>query len=270
MAGQDASVQSVQTMEDRLSQVLTVVMELKTEMGDMSQRMGRVERGDTGGDIESDPENQVDSDNETEPPRDNGDASDVTPDSLRRNVQIMARAAERLAQFGASQIATSEGLDFDFGRGRGKKSGSQLLASDAIQARIDWPHFCAKRMSAGRRKPVHYCDLKPEEFAHGFLGMLNGPKSKFDRELMLQLLENLMQDACDFGWENARDFYEMLGVDVERGQLSWDEVDTIHNLRMAYCRTVFPDKQGAKEGQRGQSCSALPGKRCCASYQRKV
>ena len=316
------------------NEILAAVMELKSQMSHVFQRMDGYERGDTGRDSQSDPENPRGSDivpiqpqdsgaenprnfdiepirpwdsgagNQSnfdiEPirprdsgvpqeatsdplfrnvqvmaraadrPTDNGAALEVTADSLHRNVQIMARAAERLAQFGANQVATNEGLDINFGRGQGKKSGSQLLASDAIQSRIDWPHFYARRMSAGRRKQVHYCDLKPEEFTHGFLAMINAQKSVFNREIMLALLENLMQDATDFGWDNARDFYEMLGIDVERGQLRWEESNTIHTLRMTYCRTIFPDKKPSKEGQKGPTRAAPPGTRCRASYQRKA
>ena len=287
-----------QSQPEIQNEILAAILELKSQMSLVFVRMDGYERGDTGKDKPSDPENPHGSDLEliqpqdmgaaqaatsdplfrnvqimaraADQPSDNGANQEVTPDSLHRNVQIMARAAERLAQFGASQIATNENLDIHFGRGQGKKSGSQLLASEAIQARIDWPHFYARRMSAGRRKPVHYYDMKPEEFAHGFLAMINAPKSVFDREIMLRLLEDLMQDATDFGWDNARDFYEMLGVDVERGQLRWEDANTIHMLRMTYCRTVFPEKRTGKEGQKGQSRAAPPGTRCCASYQRKT
>ena len=129
----------------------------------------------------------------------------------------MAQAAEKLSQFGASQVAFVDVAGGNYALGLGKKLGSQLFASDAIQVRIDWPHFYVGCRVGGRRRAVHYADLKPEEFMQGFLSMLHAGKNKFDREGMLELLRMLMQDASDLGWETARDLYESLGLDFERG-----------------------------------------------------
>ena len=259
-----------QTMGDTNSQILTMLMELKMEVSGVRHRMDTFESRGTGADNQSDPGSPVDSTNLAARSQDNGDLQDLTPDSLRKNMQIMAQAAERLAQFGASQVTASGGVDNLTLRGPGRKSGSQMLASDAIKSVIDWPHFYVKRMVAGRRKPIYFADLKAVEFVQGFMAMLKAPKNVFDREKMLNLLHTLMQDATDFGWDNARKFYEMLGVDVERGLLRWDDMIAIESMRLTYCRTVVPEKKDSKEGQKGQTRTAPPGTRCCASFQRNA
>ena len=267
----DEEEEAEQSPEVGNGQLLTMMMEIRTEMSSFRQRMDGWEARGTGADNQSDPESLPDSNDQIVQPQDNAGLHDLTPESLRKNMEIMAQAAERLAQFGASQVAASGGLDNLSIRGPGKKSGSQLLASDAIKAVIDWPHFYVMRLTAGRRKPVHYCDLRAVEFMQGYLAMLKAPKSVFDRETMLELLHTLMQDATDYGWENAREFYEMLGIDVEWGLLRWNESVTIENRRLTYCRAVAAEKKEvAKEGQKAQTRSAPPGTRCCASYQRNA
>ena len=279
--------QQVDQLSSAVEQLLAGMMEIRTQMVEFGDRMERVEGRDTGADNQPDsqqhhesirdtgadnqpdPQQRNDTDGDGFQSRDSGTVQLITPESLRQNVQIMAQAAEKLSQFGASQMAFVEGAEGGFVRGIGKKSGAQMLASDAIQSRIDWPHFYVRRRVAGRRRAIHYADLTPEEFMQGFLSMLRAPKNNFDREGMLELLRTLMQDASDFGWETARDFYESLGTDVERGDLRWEDTVLIQQMRMTYCRVVFPDKKEAKEPSKPQTRAAPANTKCCASYQKR-
>ena len=99
----------------------------------------------------------------------------ITPKSLRKNVQIMAQAAERLAEI-AGEDSDSEDLpNLPRGRQKGKRSGSVLVATDIIEKRIDWPHLYIKRKVAGKSKGVAFEDMRMEEFVYGLVLMLKLP-----------------------------------------------------------------------------------------------
>ena len=84
---------------------------------------------------------------------------------------------------------------------------------------------------------------------------------------MLRILDMLMQDAMDFSWENARNFYEQLGLDVENGDIRWGDSEAVNLMRMTYSRTVFPEKKEEKQASKNQQKSAPAGMKCCAAYQ---
>ena len=145
----------------------------------------------------------------------------ATPDSLRRNIQLMAQAATRIAQMRSDEqddvLDTIQGI-----RARGKKSGSLLTAPDIVEKTIDWPHMHVRRVVNGKRKNLTYNDLSVEEFVYGYISMLKTSRNKMDRDTMIDLLQILMQDAMDFSWGNACGFYEAIGLEVEHGSLRWN------------------------------------------------
>ena len=99
--------------------------------------------------------------------------------------------------------------------------------------------------------------------------MIESPHSKFDYRKMTTLFRHVMQDTVDFSWANARNFYERVGLDVEKGVLQWSDEEAIRELRFTYARTVFPAKKENKEGPRPAPPAAPAGMKCCAPYQRK-
>ena len=198
-------------------------------------------------------------------------ATYTTPESLRKDVRAMQRAAARIAS-----IQSDDSDDEDYGiirksRKNGKKSGSVMTATDTIRDRIDWPHMYVKRTVGGRRVGVTYKELKVEEFVFGFVAMLRSPKCTMDKDVMLDILGMLMQDTIDFKWENARAFYEMLGVDVESGVREWTDADQIMNMRLIHSRANLTDKKEEKETKKpgfGKMNGATV--RCCALYQKRT
>ena len=197
-----------------------------------------------------------------------GELVAATPDSLRKNIQLMAKAAGRIAQMGDDDRDEEDNGILPNAKSRGMKSGSVMVASDAIRRTIDWPHMHVCRRVNGRRKNMMFNELKPEEFVYGFLIMLKKTRNRMDREVMMPLLEMVMQDAVDYSWSNARDFYETLGLEVEKGQLEWTDTDTIRDYRMNYSRAVFPEKKETKETGKTQPRQATSGMKCCAAFQK--
>ena len=80
----------------------------------------------------------------------------------------------------------------------------------------------------------------------------------------------MMQDSLDFAWENA--FYELVGLDVEKGVRKWTDKEAIRDMRMIHSRTNMNDKTketpAVKKNSGGRATSA-PVK-CCALYQRRT
>ena len=193
----------------------------------------------------------------------------ATPDSLRRNLQLMAQAAGRLAQLGDDDREDEDIGTLSLPKTRGKKSGSVMVATEIIRRVIDWPHLHVSRRVNGRSKNLTFNELKPEEFVCGFLVMLKNPRNKMDRDVMIEILEMVMQDTVDYSWNNGREFYEKLGIEVEKGALEWTDEDKIQRYRMNYSRAVFPEKKEAKEGTgKPQQRQAPAGMKCCAAFQR--
>ena len=108
-----------------------------------------------------------------------------------------------------------------------------------------------QRVVAGQRTAISYKELKVEEFVLGFLIMLDSPRGKWDKEVMLEILKMLLQDTVDFDWENARNFYLMVGLYVEAGVRRWTDMEAIRQQRIIHSRTVYQEKKESKESKKG-------------------
>ena len=86
-----------------------------------------------------------------------------------------------------------------------------MTATDKVVRTIDWPHMHVRRMVAGKRKGIHFNELKVEEFVLCFLTMIQMPGNDMNVRGMLRILQDIMQDAMEFSWANARSFYEQVG-----------------------------------------------------------
>ena len=105
----------------------------------------------------------------------------------------------------------------------------------------------------------------------GYLIMLDSSRGKWDKEVMLDILKMLLQDTVDFAWENARNFYRMVGLDVEAGIRRWTDTDAIKDRRIIHSRIVYPEKKEVKEGKKGiAGKTTSQNLRCCALYQKRA
>ena len=255
--------------EDTQSQILAAIAELQRQMGEMNSR----NRADTESAAphrlgEQELSSEEEEDLSEAGGAQGGEVETATPGSLRKNIQLMAQAAGRIARLGEDDGEDEDTTDLSQNKTRGKKSGSLMVASDKVKRAIDWPHMHVSRRVNGKRKDLAYSELKVEEFAYGFLKMLKSSTNKMDSEVMMPLLTNLLQDKIDYSWANARDFYETIGKEVEKGALEWTDTDTMRDYRMTYSRAVFPEKKEAKEGVKTQPRQAPPGAKCCAAFQK--
>ena len=144
-----------------------------------------------------------------------------------------------------------------------------LKAAENIERRIDWPHFYVKRVVNGDRVGVDYKELRVDEFVLGFTAMLRSPKCNMDVNVMMGILNMLMEDSVDFAWENARAFYQMIGIEVEKGVRKWTDTEYIEKKRLIHSRTNIIEKKEAKDNKKaGPARGYAASVRCCALFQR--
>ena len=202
--------------------------------------------------------------------------TDITPTTLRRRTPVMSQAVERLERIRWQDDEIEASADIGRARLGGKKSGSLLVASEAVEERIDWPHMYVSRTSTGRRKGIAYHELTVAEFAFGFISMIESPRCVWDYKTMVRLLRLVMQHEVDYSWETARAWYEEMGVEVEQGLMEWTNGDRIQELRFRHAKHKQPERKEPQENSRAQENSrpqpkvAPAGMKACAAFQTRT
>ena len=269
----DEQVDALQTEPESIDiqgtdKILPLLQEIKRQVSDIDQRVRSVENtGAVSGSESAAVQQSTTLADENKATGTDSLHTDATPASLRRNNEIMARAARRLARIRAIDEEYENDLEDNRSRLGGKKSGSLLVANEAVVERIDWPHLYVTRQAGGSRKGVAYADLRLEEFVFGFISMLESPQCKWDYRTMTRILRMLMQDTMDFSWSNALALYKMIGVDVENGVMDWSDKAMIQEMRFTHSRTVFPDKMENKEASKPTPKAAPSDMRVCTPFQ---
>ena len=204
---------------------------------------------------------------DTEEVENSDDDSQANAQTLRQDMRLMSQAAQRLGRLRIDDSDEDELEGAQGGRRAGKKSGSVLTPTDLVKKRIDWPHLYVSRMSRGRSGNVSYPDMRVDEFVFGFLSMIEAPNCRWDYRTMTRILRHLMQDSMEFSWTNALNFYEMAGIEVEKGRLRWSDRDRLHEMRMTYSRAVFPMVREPREPRKTQLQTAPANMKCCVPFQ---
>ena len=168
--------------QDSMIQMVEAMKDFKMELLNVSRRMAKIgsEKAERGQELEE-AVAQEDSEVSEETSERSEINDEATPDSLRRDMRLMARAAEKLSCMTEEDSDTEDEGTVKRIRRKGRKSGSLRLASDVVSKQIDWPHLYIKRMVGGRRKPVAFSDLRVEEFTLGYLAMLDAPGCTLNR-----------------------------------------------------------------------------------------
>ena len=68
-------------------------------------------------------------------------------------------------------------------------------------------------------------------------GVVLDVKSQKTKDQMLQYMSDIMADATDFSWQNAKATHVVLLCDMERGAVTWDNSDKIDRIRRAHAQT---------------------------------
>ena len=215
-------------------EILTILQDIQQRMAGMEGRLESLEEpGET-----SDEEEDV-GDNEGQYVAQDTQTSMATPDTVRQDTNVMAEAMARMAEWGLDESGMMENTDVPRRwRNRPRKSGAVSTGMDTIKTIIDWPHFHVRK--GPKHTASELSEITSEEFVLGYLRMLDDPESQFDRDRMLSLLKDILEDCVDFGWEQARGFYAYLGNEVEQRRMKWSDTEQILKLRLTHARVALP------------------------------
>ena len=173
---------------------------------------------------------------------------------LRNDNNINSQVARRLAQLDFDSEFVDNGFETQ-GRRRGKKSGQSRTVEDTVIREIDWPHFYVYR--GNERRPIHYSDLTISEFVLGFLSMIDNQRNGFNRDLMLSLLKDMMNDVSQYGWSQIRNYYKILASGIEMARYDWTDTSQIASIRAQYAHRQVqqPSRQNSRNGVMGQQAA---------------
>ena len=188
-----------------------------------------------------------------------GDEQDI-PDlaMLRGSKHLQKKVDEKIA--GLSRSITKEGN----GKIKSKRGGNIEVI---VKNRVSWPHeHILGDMSKQR---VTYDQLSLTQFVQGFTKNMLEEQNEHCRENMLQYLSDLMEDASDFTWVNAKAAHAVLLCQMERGELTWYDTEKINRVRRVHAQKHTNKKSGwgKNEAQRRPwFCKAYQSGHC--QYQK--
>ena len=198
------------------------------------------------------------------------DDDQASPETLRRDRALMREASRTLARLRLDDYDDGEEQGPLGTRMSGKKSGAVMTAADRVVKHIDWPHFYVHRGAGANRQAIKFRELRIDEFVFGFMCMIEAPHCTLDYRRMTSIMRNMMQDSVEFSWETSRNFYEVVGNEIEKGVMRWTDEEAIREKRMTYARTIFPMVKApeVRDNQRPPLQTAPAGMKCCAPFQK--
>ena len=119
------------------------------------------------------------------------------------------------------------------------------------------------------KQRVTYDQLSLTQFVQGFTKNMLEEQNEHCRENMLQYLSDLMEDASDFIWVNAKAAHAVLLCQMERGELTWYDTEKIDRVRRVHAQKHTNQKLGwgKNEAQRRPwFCKAYQSGHC--QYQK--
>ena len=213
--------------------MLSLLQDISGRMQGMERRMEVLESGQTAGIAQPQVDDTAKGTHQV------STTEHATPETLRSDSAAMAEVAAKLAEWGIHDDDLDKSMAPEqIWCMRWRKSGTVTKGTDSIKCSIDWPHFHIRK--GPKREPPEFKHLTSEEFVLGYLRMLRSPDSKFDQQRMLEILQDVMEDTVDFGWERARSFYDILGLEVEKKRLDWSDRQEILKFRLIHARSPAP------------------------------
>ena len=128
-----------------------MLVEMRTRMDGMEQRMNEKAETTTEPEVETvEREESVEDSDDSEAEKGADKAPDVSPNSIRKDLRLMAQATERLAKLQAEDAELEGEVAGATGRGRGRKSGSKMVASDIMQQRMTFSRAVYPKEKEGK------------------------------------------------------------------------------------------------------------------------
>ena len=174
--------------------------------------------------------------------------------------QIATEIREQLSHLGMDSSSDSEEDKRPKTRkSRRLKSGRVWTTHDHVVKEMPWPHIGV--FKGPNRVAATYDSLSLPEFVFGYLGSLRKISDQSLHAHMLHHLRELMQDAISYPWQNVRNYHAVVLAHLEHADITWEDRETIQELRHTYARTTTgapagPSRQrAAPDARQGTPCS---------------
>ena len=161
---------------------------------------------------------------------------------LKTSSDIQKQVDKRLRQLQEANASTSGKNDL-----KSKRGGN---IDCVVKHKVAWPQDTI--LGGHNRQRVTYDQLNLTQWVQGFAQNMLDQKSQKTKDQMLQYLVDIMADATDFSWQNAKAAHAVLLCDMERGAVTWDNSDKIDRIRRAHAqRHSQTSKSWVKTSEQG-------------------
>ena len=148
-----------------------------------------------------------------------------TTDYLKNNLDIQKQVDARFVELHNAQVLSSS-----TGKLKSQRGG---LTDVPIKKFVAWPqHYVL--IGPDRRRPT-YDELDPTKFMAGRIkGALD--LTEPDRSANLKYLANLLEDASDFNFDNAKACHAVVLTTMEQDQVSWQDTSELDRFRRQHAQ----------------------------------
>ena len=146
---------------------------------------------------------------------------------LKSKKSIQNKVDQRLKQLQNDNISKSGKCD----KFQSKRGGN---VDCMVKHKVAWPQDSV--LDGQSRQRVTYDQLSLTQWVQGFARNIIEEKSQDTRNHMLYYLADIMSDATDFSWQNAKAAHAVLLCDMERVAVSWRETSKIDRIRRAHAQ----------------------------------
>ena len=157
----------------------------------------------------------------------------LTVSELRASKRIQKKVDEKLAEL--DEIPKVKGNETV----KSKRGGGGIEV--VVKNKISWPHEII--LGGPSRQRLTYDQMSLTQFVQGFTRNILEEKDGKIKASMVRYLGELMEDATDFSWSNAKAAHAVLLCDMERGILNWGDTEKIDRIRRAHAQKHQNSKQ---------------------------
>ena len=162
--------------------------------------------------------------------------------TLRSSADIQHRVDSRLRQLERMQQTAGN----DNNKIKSKTGGAVDVV---VKHKVAWPHEAI--LGGVNRSRVTYDQLSLSQWVQGFVRNILDESDHGRHERMLSYMSDLMEDATDFSSQGAKDAHAVLCCELERGSVTWEDVDRINHIRRAHAQKHV--SQGSKSWNKSDS-----------------
>ena len=146
---------------------------------------------------------------------------------LKSKKSVQVKVDERLKQLQDDSAVKSGSKD----KFKSKRGGN---VDCIVKNKIAWSQDTV--LGGQSRQRVTYDQLSLTQWVQGFARNMIEENCQETREQMLLYLADIMSDATDFSWQNAKAAHAVLLCDMERGAVTWKDTSKIDRIRRAHAQ----------------------------------